>query len=81
MLSALSSRRDPAVLDVLAAAYAAAGAFHRALERVAAAIELLPSGSSIAIARAREMGYRAGLPHRLRDEAVPAERDLLAPLR
>jgi tetratricopeptide (TPR) repeat protein len=79
--AALTSRRDPAVLDVLAAAYAAAGRFDRALEAVVAAGQLLRTDASIAIVRARERSYRSGSPYRLPEDQVPAERDLLAPLR
>jgi tetratricopeptide (TPR) repeat protein len=77
----LTSRRDASVLDVLAAAYAASGRFDRALETAAAAVALLADDSSAAFARAREAGYRSGLPYRLPEREVPAERDLLPPLR
>jgi tetratricopeptide (TPR) repeat protein/mono/diheme cytochrome c family protein len=77
----LTARRDPAVLDVLAAAYAAAGAFDRAVDTVVAALDLLPSGSSRAGLQSRERAYRARQAHRLPEGEIPPSSDLLAPLR
>ena len=54
----LTERRDPAVLDVLAAAYAAAGAFDRAIEVSEAALQLAPPPVGAAAIRARQALYR-----------------------
>jgi tetratricopeptide (TPR) repeat protein len=79
--AALTERRDPAVLDVLAAAYAATGGFGRAVETAAAARAGLPAGSATTAVQNREGTYRSGQPYRLPDGAVPPTSDLLPPLR
>ena len=56
--AALTSRRDARALDVLAAAYAAAGAFDRAQNAAAAALRLLPAEPHAAEIRQRLELYR-----------------------
>ena len=61
----LSGGRDPAILDTLAAAYAAAGRFEEAVRTAEAAEALFAAGSApgpAAEVRARLNLYRAGKP-------------------
>ncbi len=61
--AALSGRQDPVVLDVLAAAYAAAGQYMRAVSEADAALALKPANAdAIAVRRAL---YAQGRPFRL----------------
>lgn len=58
--SELTGAREPAVLDVLAAAYAAAGDFPRAIATAEAALTYAPPGVGAAAIRARLDLYRRG---------------------
>src|SRR2546426_2355955 len=60
----LTGRRDAGALDALAAAYAAAGLFDRALETTQAAVHLNSSGPIAAAIRERQELYRAHKPYR-----------------
>jgi tetratricopeptide (TPR) repeat protein len=60
----LTEHRDPAVLDVLAAAYAAAGAFDRAIAASEAALRLGPPAIGAAAIRARLELYKQHRPYR-----------------
>lgn len=60
----LTNRRDAFPLDALAAAYAAAGQFERALATLQEAISLSPSLSTVARILERQELYRAGQPYR-----------------
>jgi superkiller protein 3 len=60
---ALTERQDPTALDVLGAAYAAAGDFGRALEAAQAALVLAPENVA-AISERRDL-YKAERPYRL----------------
>jgi tetratricopeptide (TPR) repeat protein len=60
----LTDRRDQIALDVLAAAYAAAGNFVRALELADAALRLAPDGPAAAAIRQRQALYKEGIPAR-----------------
>jgi Flp pilus assembly protein TadD len=63
---------DPALLETLAAAYAAAGDFARAAATVRAAQEHVPAGDAVTAdrLRAQEMLYRAVAPGRLQFRTV-----------
>jgi len=63
---ALTARQDPNVLDVLASALAAAGAFDRAVEAADAALALEPPPPLAAAIRERRDLYRSGRFYRLR---------------
>jgi tetratricopeptide (TPR) repeat protein len=63
--SALTDRKDPRVLDVLGAAYAAHGRFDRALAMVAAALALDPDSSDAPARRQRVELYKTMRPFRL----------------
>ena len=54
----LSDRRDPRVLDLLAAAYAASGDFDRAVATAQAALDLKPPDPIAAGIRDRQQLYR-----------------------
>lgn len=60
----LTEHRDPAILDVLAAAHAAAGEFDRAIDVSEAALRLGPPPIGAAAIRARRELYRQGQPYR-----------------
>jgi len=60
----LTGRRDPAALDVLAAAYAAAGDFDRAIATADTALQLGPPPLGAAAIRARRELYKQGRPYR-----------------
>lgn len=60
----LTERRDPAVLDILAAAYAATGDFERAGATAEAALALTPADGAASI-RERLALYRQNRPYRL----------------
>jgi tetratricopeptide (TPR) repeat protein len=60
--ASLTGRRDPAVLDVLAAAYASAGDFDLAVSTAQAALELAPKGPGADAIRVRLDLYRRGTP-------------------
>jgi tetratricopeptide (TPR) repeat protein len=60
----LTRRRDAGALDALAAAYAAAGLFDRALESAQTALRLDPAGPIAAAIRERQELYRAHKPYR-----------------
>ncbi len=60
----LTGHRDPAALDVLAAAYAAAGNFDRAVATADAALQLGPPPLGAAAIRARQALYKQGKPYR-----------------
>ena len=60
----LTGRRDPAALDVLAAAYAAAGNYDRAVATAEAALQLGPPALGAAAIRARQQLYKEGRPYR-----------------
>jgi Tfp pilus assembly protein PilF len=60
----LTSRAEPGVLDVLAAAYAARGEYERALSTLEAAASLSPVQPLAAAMRARQALYAAGRPYR-----------------
>jgi tetratricopeptide (TPR) repeat protein len=63
--SRLTQRQDAAMLDVLAAAYAAAGRFEAAIATARAALVLLPSGSELARSIQQRLDlYTKGLPYR-----------------
>jgi tetratricopeptide (TPR) repeat protein len=63
--SRLTQRQDAAMLDVLAAAYAAAGRFEAAIATARAALALLPSGSELARSIQQRLDlYTKGLPYR-----------------
>jgi tetratricopeptide (TPR) repeat protein len=59
----LTGRRDPVALDVLAAAYGAAGQFGRAEAAAAEALALNPANADAI--RTRRAGYAEGRPYRL----------------
>ncbi len=59
---ALTDRHDPEALDVLAAAYAASGAFDRAVEASSAALRLVADGPAAEAMRQRQALYRQGRP-------------------
>jgi len=60
-----SGRSNPIILRTLAAAYANAGQFSRAVEVAQLALSLTDRQSPLATALQQEIaGYRAGLPHR-----------------
>jgi tetratricopeptide (TPR) repeat protein len=61
----LTARRDPAILDVLAAALAAAGDFRAAVDTAETALQLAPDGAGASGIRIRVALYRKGLPYRL----------------
>jgi Flp pilus assembly protein TadD len=65
-LAMLTERRDASALDALAAAYAAAGQFDRAVATVEEALNLTPSGPSAAGMVGRRELYRQGQPYRER---------------
>ena len=58
-----TERRAAAVLDLLAAAYASAGEFDRALEISQAALDLKPSEPMAATMRNRQEMYRQRRPY------------------
>jgi tetratricopeptide (TPR) repeat protein len=58
----LTDRREATALDVLAAAYAAAGMFDRAVEAAESALRLAPPGPALAGIRARQELYRRHKP-------------------
>jgi tetratricopeptide (TPR) repeat protein len=60
----LTERQDPHALDVLAAAYASAGDFDRAVDTAGAALRLAPEGAFAAEVRARLQLYREHKPYR-----------------
>jgi tetratricopeptide (TPR) repeat protein len=60
----LTGRRDPAALDVLAAAYAATGNFERAVATADLALQLGPPPLGRAAIRARQELYKQGKPYR-----------------
>ena len=60
----LTGHRDPAALDVLAAAYAAAGNYDRAVATAEAALQLAPPALGAAAIRARQQLYKEGRPYR-----------------
>jgi len=62
----LAGRRDASALDVLAAAYASAGAFDRAIALCEQALTMQPDAALAAAIRAREQLYRDGKPYRSR---------------
>jgi len=62
----LTQRRDPAVLDTLAAALAATGQFDRAKKTAQAALDLANSAGNLEIAQQIELrleGYQQERPH------------------
>jgi tetratricopeptide (TPR) repeat protein len=59
---ALTNRRDAEALDVLAAAYAADGAFDRAVDTATDAIRLAGDGPAATAIRQRQALYRQGRP-------------------
>ena len=61
---AVTNRRDGETLDALAAAYAAAGQFVRALETIQEAIDLAPADPRAAPMRARRDLYQQQQPYR-----------------
>lgn len=66
----LTDRREAEALDVLAAAYAAAGLFDRAVESSQEAMRLDPPGPLAAAIRERQELYRGHKPYR--EPAVPS---------
>ena len=62
--ASLTGRRDPAVLDVLAAAYAAAGRFDRARQTIQEAIELSPPEPALSEMIRRSELYAGDEPFR-----------------
>ncbi len=60
----LTGRRDASAMDVLAAAYAAAGHFDRAVAASQAALELKPDNPRAAAIRHRQALYRQHQPYR-----------------
>jgi Flp pilus assembly protein TadD len=66
----LTGRRDARALDVLAAAYAAAGQFHRAVDAAFAALRLLPAEPLAAEMRQRLDLYRQQKPYVAPDPAA-----------
>ncbi len=60
----LTGRRSAGALDVLAAAYASAGQFDKAVATADAALALGPPALGAAAIRARQELYRAGKPYR-----------------
>ena len=63
----LTGRKDPSVLDILAAAYAAAGQFDRAIDAAQAAVSLATASQSPAAVdqiRARLALYQQHVPYR-----------------
>jgi Tfp pilus assembly protein PilF/mono/diheme cytochrome c family protein len=62
---ALTARKAPVALDVLAAAYASDGQFERALVEVQAALRLEPRGPQAEAMAVRASLYRSGIPYRL----------------
>ena len=58
----LTDRHDPEALDVLAAAYAASGAFDRAVEASSAALRLVSDGPAADAMRQRQALYMQGRP-------------------
>ena len=64
--ASLTNRAQPAVLDVLAAAYAAAGRLDRAIATAESALGLVPEGRDdvAAVIRERLDGYRRALAQR-----------------
>jgi tetratricopeptide (TPR) repeat protein len=61
----LTERGEPAILDVLAAAYAEAGLFERAVEVGDEALRLAPVSAATAAIRSRQSLYRERKPYRL----------------
>jgi tetratricopeptide (TPR) repeat protein len=59
----LTERQDPAVLDLLAAAYAATGDFSRAVAVSQAALDLKPADHVAAVIRKRQELYKQGRPY------------------
>ncbi len=59
----LTGRKDASVLDVLAAAYAAANQFDRAITASQEALALNPSEALAAAIRQRQEGYRKRRPY------------------
>jgi tetratricopeptide (TPR) repeat protein len=62
---ALTERRDPVALDALAASYASAGDFVRAVATAEAALALTASADAARAVRQRLAMYQRGLPFRL----------------
>ena len=60
----MTGKRDAKILDVLAAAYADAGSFERALATAGAALELMPADPLAADIRYRQALYRAHQAYR-----------------
>jgi Flp pilus assembly protein TadD len=60
----LTGRREAGALDALAAAYAEAGLFDRALETLQTALQLDPAGPTAEAMRRRQALYRARKPYR-----------------
>ena len=71
-LATLTGRRDAYALDVLAAAYAAAGQFDRAVTTLEEALNLTPPGRSTAGMLGRRELYRQRQPYRERAGDLPA---------
>jgi tetratricopeptide (TPR) repeat protein len=61
----ITGKRDAKVLDVLAAAYADAGSFERALAAAGAALELMPADPPAADIRHRQALYQAHQAYRI----------------
>ena len=59
----LTDRRESTALDVLAAAYAAAGFFDRAVEAAESALRLAPPGPALTSIRARQELYKRHRPY------------------
>ena len=71
----LTSRRDGVALDALAAAYAEAGQFDRALDTLREALGIASGTPAEAAMLERRKGYAAGRPYRQGPEKRPAAAD------
>ena len=72
--AAVTGRQDAEVLDVLAAAYAAAGQFDRAVSTTQEALRLGPDGPLTAAIQEREQVYRRHQPYREQGAVAEAPR-------
>jgi tetratricopeptide (TPR) repeat protein len=77
----LTGNRDAAVLDVLAAAYAAAGQFNRAVDAAGAALRLVPQDANLSAIRLRRALYEQRVAYRVRVGNADEQQDLLTPYR
>ena len=79
--AALTGHQDAAVLDVLAAAYAATGQFNRAVEAAGTALRLGPEGAALSAIRLRRTLYEQRTAYRVPAGEADEQQDLLTPYR